>query len=144
LAFWGRGQVSTFILSPSAARSAISSRSVPSPTLSRSAGLHFLPSLLNIAELTGITFHAAIAFLDQQSPHNPSGTTNTSAAFPHPGHFRAGDRSSTFPTAFINRINPNIDIAASIVLRFHASAAVICRIVSFSPGNFLCTLSTVT
>jgi len=53
------------------------------------------------AKLTG-TFHAAIAFRDQQSPHNPAGTTSTSAAFPHPGHSRPGERSSTSPTSFIS------------------------------------------
>jgi len=80
------------------------------------------------APLAGTTFHAAMALFDQQSPHNSSGTTITSAALPHPGHTRTGERNSTSPAAFINCINLRTDIANAIVLRFHTSADTMLRI----------------
>jgi len=85
--------------------------------------LLFLFPILSPSKLIGITLHAAIAFLDQQSPHNPSGTTNTSSDPPHPGNSRAGERSSTSPVAFISRINHVTDIANSTVFCSHTSDA---------------------
>jgi hypothetical protein len=78
----------------------------------------------------GITFHAAIALLDQQSPHNCSGTTRTSAGLRHPRHGAAGERSSTSPTAFIKRINRRTDMAEATVFRFHTAADITFRMLA--------------
>jgi hypothetical protein len=54
----------------------------------------------------------------QQSPHNSSGNTMTSARLPQVGHTRAGARSSTSATACITWIKRINEIANWAVFRF--------------------------
>jgi hypothetical protein len=86
------------------------------------------PLIRTVANPNGNTFHAAIAFFDQQFPHNPSGITTTSVTCLHSGHSRAGHRNSTSATAFINWINRITEIANWTVFRFHTSADTTLRI----------------
>jgi hypothetical protein len=95
------------------------------------AGLISFLLLLSYFALGG-TLHAAIAPRDQQLPHRWSGTTTTSANFPHSAQRRGGKRNSTSPLAFINRINRKMEIAMRTVRCFHTSPAIILGIILLS------------